>query len=187
ALIADRDADSVTARIAMPDVPGWTRSAATGGSGWRPLYGDASTTGWQSYSDASGRQVDLFIAIYDRQSEEAEMIAYGNGLMEPDGDWSWAQNLTNPAGGRGLQIQRAPWTRDIWQYYLVGGELTGSDYRAKLATLRTKLTGGPTRAATLIATVERSGDLQSGEAALADFMAALGNPADVISASAVSE
>ncbi len=186
ALVADRDPDSITARIEMPDVPGWTKVSHSG-SDWRPLYDNASASAWQGYEDSKGRKVDLFIAVYDRQSEDAEMIAYGNGLMEPDGDWSWAQNLSNPPQGRGVQLQRSPWTRDIWQYYLVGDEVTGSEYRAKIATLKTKLLGGPTRAAAMVVSVERSAGDLSGEPAMADFMTALGEPADVVANAAASE
>ncbi|MBV7257104.1 exosortase A [Pacificimonas sp. WHA3] len=185
-LVGERAADQQTAMIELPDVSGWTK-VPTQGSGWQPIYENASASASQSYRDAEGRQVDLFIAIYDRQDDEQEMISYGNGLFEPDGDWSWAQNLANPPGGRGVQLQRVPYIRDVWHYYLVGDALTGSDYGAKMATLKTRLLGGPTRAATIIVSSEHRDSSVNNVPAIADFVGALGDLQAALDQAAVAE
>ena len=184
AFMEARPADSATIGIDMPQVPGW-RQVPDAGSGWQPRYDNADAAASQSYVDAEGRRVDLFIAAYDRQSDDSEMITYGNGLIEPDGDWSWGRDLADPAGGQGLQLHRRPYTRAVWRYYLVGGELTGSDYAAKLQTLKTRLFGGPTFAAVMVISSESVGELESGEDAVADFQAALGSTEAVIQRAAI--
>ncbi|MGB7405845.1 MAG: exosortase A [Pacificimonas sp.] len=179
AFIVDRAPDSVTTAVAMPTIDGWTKVESRG-SDWRPLYDNASASAWQSYENLNGDVVDLFIAVYDRQTSDVEMITYGNGLLEPDGDWSWGQNIANSAGGRGVQLQRVPFTREVWHYYVIGDQVTGSDYDAKLATLETRLTGGPTRAATIVITNERVSGQPANVEAMAAFRAALGDPVALI-------
>lgn len=185
-LVVDHEPDVRIAAVLAPEVAGWTKVDAAG-SGWQPHYDNATASAAQTYVDTAGRRVDLFVAVYELQTEDAEMITYGNGLIEPEGDWSWSRDLANPEGGRAIQIQRRPWTRDIWQYLLVGDAVTGSDYEAKLQTLMARLTSGPTLAGVLVLSTERTGGEQAGEAALRDFRAAMGDPQTVIRNAAIAE
>ncbi|MBZ6379996.1 hypothetical protein B5C34_14300 [Pacificimonas flava] len=180
-IVADRAADMRIAGLRAPDIPGWSKVDGSGGSGWQPLYDNATATLMQTYRDAEGREVDLFLAAYERQSEDHEMIAYGNGLMEPDGDWSWGRNIDGPPTTRSVQLQKRPYVRDVWQNFVVGDRISGGDYQAKLDTLRAKLLGGDTLAGTVVISVERIGSRGTGARALEDFRAALGSPRQVLS------
>lgn len=153
AAIADRAADSDTEMIAMPDIPGWQR-VANESSGWTPTYEGASAEGNATYVDAAGMPVDLYIAVYDRQTDESEMITFGNGVILPEGDWSWGRDYDNPPTGRSLQIQRVPLIRDVRLHYIVGNAVLGNDYAAKLESLKVRLLGGPTRAGVIVASTE---------------------------------
>jgi|TARA_R100000501_G_scaffold13654_5_gene25050 exosortase A len=184
-VVVEGGTDDIVARVDMPEVPGWTK-VARNGSDWTPLYDNSDAQAWQSYADGEGRRVDLYIAIYDSQGPDHEMIVYGNGLIEPDGDWSWSRDIANPPGGRGVQLQRRPWIRDVWQYYLIGDELMGSDYAAKLALLKTRLFGGPGRVATLVVSTERTDASDRGQDAIADFVTAMGAPDSVIDQAAIT-
>lgn len=178
ALTAERAGVEVAA-LRAPDVPGWQK-VPTEGSGWTPLYENADASVFQSYEDRSGRRVDLFIAVYGRQTEEQEMVSYGNGLMAPEGDWSWARSIDAPASMRGVQLQRRPYTRDAWQTYLIGGSLVASDYQAKLEMLKARLLAGEMLAGTLVLSVERVGTRGEGPQVLAEFAEDLGSPETAI-------
>ncbi|MEM8827234.1 MAG: exosortase A, partial [Pseudomonadota bacterium] len=185
-VITNPNADATVAAVDLPDLPGWTKVDA-GPSGWTPLYDNASVSAFQRYRNADGAEVDLYIAAYDRQSSDREMITYGNGLLEPDGDWTWSRNIADPPGGTGTQIQGRPWIRDVWRWYLVGDEVTGSDYRGKLALMKNRLTGGPTRAGVLIISGERIENNETTVPAMAAFLDTLGDPKAAILAATVED
>ncbi len=156
--------------------PGW-RSATFQGTGWRPNYAGASATILRSYVDASGRTVDLYIAVYDHQSDKHEVVGFGQGLIPPaagGGGWAWAGGGVAPGGGRSIQINRGATVRDAWQWYEVNGKVVGSPYAAKVEGLKAKLFGGDPRAATVVISAERTDPLTSAAPDLARFAGALG-------------
>ena len=174
-IASDRDPSAEIAVIDMPDVPGW-RQVETTGSGWTPLYENSSARAQQVYENAAGDRVSLYVAAYDRQSQDHEMISFGNGLYEPEGDWSWSRGIPSPPGAHGEQIQRRPWVRDIWRWYVIGGDVVAGDYAAKMKTLQRRLLGGRTDAGVVVLSVERSGPMGTPASALGAFMDAAGSP-----------
>ncbi|MEE4350234.1 MAG: exosortase A [Pacificimonas sp.] len=172
-IVADRAADFDVAGLAAPDVPGW-RKVSGAGSGWTPQYANASASLTQTYENDVGDRVELFMAAYDRQTRDHELVVFGNGLLELDGDWSWSRNIDGPPRTRAVELQRRPYTRDVWQRFVVAGRQSGSDYAAKLDTLRARLLGGETLAGTVVISVERVASRGTETAALAAFDEALG-------------
>jgi hypothetical protein len=64
--------------------------------------------------------------------------------------------------------------RDNWQFFLVNGKLTGSDYVAKIEGLKSRLLGGETLAGTLVVSADRRDELVSAMPTIERFASALG-------------
>ncbi len=169
--VLNRPAEAVTTSIRLPAIDGWRQVAPPD---WQPHYRGASAEAIGRYVDDAGQPIDLYIAVFDRQSERAELIGYQQGLLPPDSDWAWARNDAPPPGGRAQQIKQRDQVRDNWQFFRVNGRLTGSDYTAKIEGLKAKLLGGPTQAATLVISAERADALVSARPAIERFAVALG-------------
>ncbi|MBB4630659.1 exosortase A [Sphingosinicella soli] len=170
--VANRDPDTVTASIALPDVPGWQRIES--GPDWQPHYKGVSAQAIARYVDGEGQPVDLYIGVFDRQTEDGELVGYKQGLLPPETDWSWARNEKAPPGGRAQQIKNGGTVRDNWQFLLVNGKLTGSDYVAKIEGLKSRLLGGETLAGTLVISADRRDELVSAMPVIERFAKALG-------------
>ncbi|MEQ1539579.1 MAG: exosortase A, partial [Sphingorhabdus sp.] len=82
-------ASPVPAQIALPDVAGWQRVDYAPQLDWKPHFADASHTLLGRYRNAAGQVADLYIAVYDRQSEGRELVGYGQGAVGPNSKWSW--------------------------------------------------------------------------------------------------
>jgi len=171
-VIANRAPDTVTAAIALPEVAGWQR--IEGHPEWQPHYKGASAEAIARYVDGEGQPIDLYIAVFDRQSEDGELIGYKQGLLPPGSDWSWTRNEKGPPNGRAQLIKNSGAVRDNWQFFLVNGKLTGSDYAAKIEGLKSRLLGGETLAGTLVISADRRDDLVSAMPTIERFAAALG-------------
>lgn len=170
-VIANRAPDTATAAIVLPDVPGWQRIE---GRDWQPHYKGISAEAIARYVDGEGQPIDLYIGVFDRQSEDGELIGYKQGLLPPETEWSWARNEKGPANGRAQQIKNGGTVRDNWQFFLVNGTITGSDYVAKIEGLKSRLLGGETLAGTLVISADRRDELVSATPAIERFAAALG-------------
>ena len=146
----------------MPEVGGWQRLDAPGD--WRPAFADADLYRIGRYRDSRGREVDLVVAAYARQSEGRELVGFGQG---EDERWAWTAVAAAPPGGRAERIASHGLVRETLVYYRVGEVLTGSETGVKLATMKARLLGGPQHAVAVLV----SGPSR---AALDDFVAALG-------------
>ena len=168
----------------LPNVPGWTRSAAPQAYGWAPRFAGADRFLMGRYANAQGQVVDLAIAVYARQSEGRELVGFGQGAVPPESQWAWTQPIPAPANARGERITApGPVVRDVMTFYRVGGVLTGSATQVKLATLKSRLLGGDQRAvAILISAEEREG--QPARDAMASFLGELGPVQDLADDSA---
>jgi exosortase A len=173
-----------TVAVVLPDVPGWTRLPSPE-TGWKPHYRGVSAEAIGRYIDAGGQPVDLYIGIYDKQAEKRELVGYRQGLLPPRTDWAWARNDAPPPSGRAMQINRGNEVRENWQWFLVNGKLTGSDYTVKIETLKAKLLNGSERAATLVISARRTDALTSARDDIARFAKALGPVEAAIDAAAV--
>lgn len=178
ARLATAGAPPVPASAALRDPPGWRRVAATDAVPWHPRFDGADRLIEARYRDAAGGTVDVAVALYAAQGDGRELVGYGRGAVDPRGPWSWAANLPAPPGWAAERIV-APGARPraVRLSYDVGGVVTASAARVKLATLRRHLLGGDPRAAALLVSAP---DDAAGGAALDRFLVALGPPGAAI-------
>lgn len=154
-----RPAEVVFADMTPPDVEGWQSAPAP--VDWKPRFAGADTELFQTYTDGA-RTVSLYVAAFGRQTDEAELVAYGQTVVAPADTWTWAANLPGslviggvPTQAEAVQINARGKVRDVWQWYWVNGRLTGNRYVAKIEGLKAKLFGADLAAATLVLSAER--------------------------------
>lgn len=169
--------------LAFGAVAGWLPSDHTDRVDYTPIYKNASATKMQLLSDNEGRFVQMYMAVYDRQSESREMVGYGNGpfqvATDENDDWVWTDNMVPPKlaaspAPYAVTVYKHQMVRDVWQWFYVNGKIFNSPSAAKLETAKTRLLGGRTDAATLILSSERVQSKASHETHLQKFVDALG-------------
>jgi EpsI family protein len=174
-LMSASGAHPVPAGIAMPQAAGWQIVPQGQGRDWQPHYVGADRIRLAHYRDAQGRVVDLAIIVFASQSEGRELVGYGQGAVAPDsGAWAWTASAAAPPGGRAERIASNGVAREVLSFYRVGEVLTGSGVEVKLATLKTRLFGGPQRAVAILVSAEDSAAGVSARPAIDDFVRALG-------------
>jgi len=161
---------AVPGAIAMPAPPGWRLIPSNGE--WRPHFAGADRLAMARYRDGQGREVDLAIALFARQSEGRELVGFGQGAVAPEGRWAWTADAPAPPDGRAERIASHGLERQVVSFYRVGDIVTGSGVAVKLETLKVRLLGGPQRAVAVLA----SGRSRP---AIDDFLAALGPVAPI--------
>lgn len=172
--VAARNTGEVPGAIALPDVAGWQRIAASGGIPWAPHYVGADRMAQARYRDGQGREVDLAIAVFARQSEGHQLVGFGQGAVTPLGRWAWTADGPAPPDGRAERIASHGVARDVVSFYRVGDVLTGSQMGVKLETLKVRLLGGPPRAVAVMVSAQAPAAEASARPAIDDFLRALG-------------
>ncbi len=168
-------ATPVPAHIALPDVPGWKVIRYAPLYPWMPQFTGASSSAIARYSNLNGDTADLYIALYDRQSEGRELIGFGQGAVDPDSKWAWTADLTAPSNAKAERITApGPVARDVVSFYRAGGVTSGSAGQIKLATLKTRLLGGNQQAAAILVSTEHRANVSS-RVLLDAFIKDLGN------------
>ena len=166
------------ARVSLPDVAGWRRAPLDTQAPWSPYYPAADHYLIGRYVDASGDAVELSIAIFARQREGAELIAFGTGALREADRWIRIEDQPPITGGSAMRVVAAAndgrsVERVIATWYRVGSVTTAEPLRVKLATTEARLLGGDQRAVAIHASaIARPG--RDPRAAIARFMAALG-------------
>lgn len=162
-------------KIALPTVAGWDRVDYRPLFDWQPRFDGANHQLFGRFQNASsGAQVDLAIAVYDRQEDGREIVGYGQGAFDPGSEWSWSRNLPAPVSGKAIQITApGPVVRDVQSFYRVGNKLTGSGSTVKIETLKSKLLGGNQQAVAVLISAEKI-DEDGPSAAMDAFRQALG-------------
>ena len=156
----DHRAASISfAELTPPEVAGWQSAALP--ADWKPHFAGADAELFHAYTDGT-RTVSLYVAAFSRQTDEHELVAYGQTAVAPSDTWTWAASLPGrlTIGGKAteaqaMQINARGKVRDVWQWYWVNGKLTGNPYVAKIEGLKAKLFGGDLVAATLVLSAER--------------------------------
>ncbi|MEH6827411.1 exosortase A [Parasphingorhabdus sp.] len=143
-------------KIALPEVAGWQRVDYQPLYPWQPQFDGASHQLLGRYRNIStGMEVDLSIAVYDRQAEGREIVGYGQGALVPNSQWSRNQTLEAPEGAAAVElIAPGPVVRDVVSFYRIGGKLTGSGSVVKLETLKSNIFGGPQQAVAILVSSE---------------------------------
>jgi EpsI family protein len=126
------------------------------------------------YRNSAGQEVDLAIAVFARQEEGRELVAFGQGAAGPDSGWAWAANGPAPANGRLDRIQSFGTIREVATFYRVGSIVTGSSMAVKLETMKTRLLGGPQRAVAIMVSAEAPAEGVSPRPSIDKFIRALG-------------
>jgi exosortase A len=174
-VFATNTASPLPAQIALPQVPGWTRVDYIPIKPWKPHFVQANHELLGRYRNAAGQEADLYIAVYDRQSEGRELVGYGQGAVGPDSGWSWIAGCANPAQGKCERISAdAKALREVISYYRVNGVTSGSAGDVKLATVKARLFGGAQQAVAVLVSSERISKVEP-RAAIDAFVKSLGN------------
>ena len=118
-------------RIVLPAVAGWEVVPYLPKAHWTPRFVGASHYLSGRYRNAAGQEADLFVVVYDRQSEGRELVGFGQGAVDPDGHWSWSANMPAPSSGRAERIKTQGAARHVVSFYRVNKVTTGSAARAK--------------------------------------------------------
>ncbi len=148
----------VPARIALPDVKGWTVVSYQPRYPWQPNFAGSSHHLLGRYRNAAGQEADLFIAVYDRQDEGRELVGFGQGAVDPKSRWAWTENLVAPGNARAERITApGPVARDVISFYRVDGVTTGSATKVKLATMKARLLGANQQAVAVLVSAEHQG------------------------------
>jgi EpsI family protein len=177
-------ATPVPAKVALPDVPGWTRTDAKMAYPWKPRFDGADVLAQGRYAGPGGTTVDLAIAVFDRQEDGRELVGFAQGAADPDSGWTWSSPAPAPANGLGQQITApGPVVRHVVSFYSVGGVVTGRASAVKLETLKARLLGGDQRAVAVLISAELR-DGQSADRAIDAFLQSLGSMKDLADRSA---
>lgn len=157
--------------MAIETPAGW-RDASAGTTAWAPRFDGADQRLLRHFVDDKGQGVTVAIGGYERQAEGREVVAFGQGAIDPDSKWAWSASLPAIEGAKTERLLHpGPVLRDAATWYVVGGTVTGDPRHAKLAGLRARLFGGDPRALSLIiSSEERRGGLN----AITDFVSASG-------------
>jgi exosortase A len=174
ALASDRLVAPMPPRIDLPAVPGWTRADYTPTIWWEPRAQGAQHRLLGRYRDAHGRQVDVFIALYDRQGEGHKAGGFGQGALMQNSPWAWQS--PGPVMGEGKSdrlLGDGTVERIAVTWYRTGDLMSGSNVRLKLANMADRLLFRARPTTMLILSAEDSprGSAQTG---IADFSAATG-------------
>ena len=148
-------------RISLPVVAGWERVDYQPLYPWQPVFDRSSHQLFGRYRNAStGMEVDLSIAVYDRQEEGREIVGYGQGALVPNTRWSWNRDLDAPDGAAAVElIAPGPVVRDVVSFYRIGGKLTGSGSVVKLETMKSRIFGGQQQAVAILVSSETNRDV----------------------------
>jgi len=151
---------ALPAQIALPDVPGWHRVDVSVRAPWMPWYPGADHYLFGRYADASGATVDLALAVFGRQGDGHELIAFGTGVLREEDRWVRVADLppvADAAGARGSAMRitaPGPVERIVATWYRVGDATTDDGTVVKFETMKARLLGGPQRAVAIHVSVE---------------------------------
>jgi exosortase A len=161
-------------RITLPQVEGWDIVPYAPTVHWTPRFVGGSHYLSGRYRNKAGQEADLFVVVYDRQSEGSELVGFGQGAIDPDGFWSWTANTSAPPNGKAERIKTQGAAREVVSFYRVNGVTSGSGPRIKLATLQARLLAGDQQAVAIVVSAEQIGN-QSPRPAIDAFVKSLGD------------
>ena len=164
----------------LQDVGVW-KGVPLGFSSWQPAFTPPSATWKRSYENGDAKAA-LYIAYYRAQDSQRKLVSSENMLVR-SGDDFWAvvergageadDMKVRTASLRGGSVASGGIQRlRVWQWYWVDGILTASDIKAKLLTLKSRLSGRGDDGA-IVVVYAPDGQPGGGEAALAAFAPAL--------------
>ncbi|MDR7061906.1 MULTISPECIES: exosortase A [unclassified Sphingopyxis] len=139
---------------------------------WQPRFDGADQRLLRQFANDKGQAVTVAIGGYEHQAEGREVVAFGQGAIDPDSKWAWSASLPAVEGAKTERLLHpGPVLRDAATWYVVDGKVTGSARAAKLAGLKARLLGGDPRALSLIISSE---ERRGGRNAIENFLSASG-------------
>jgi EpsI family protein len=172
--VASAGTQAPPADYSLPEVPGWRKVAREAGRPWQPHFAGADFLRVGRYRNSEGQEVDLAVAVFSRQEEGREIVAFEQGAIGPDAGWAWAASGNPPPDGRSDRIASHGTVREVLSFYRVGGILTGSDYRVKMETMKARLLGGRQRAVAVLVSAQEPAEGADPRPAIDAFLADLG-------------
>jgi exosortase A len=173
--LATSGASPVPAQIALPEVPDWQRVDYAPQRDWKPHFAKASHELLGRYRNEAGQEADLYIVVYDRQSDGRELVGYGQGAVGPESKWSWIAGCDEPTQGKCERISMDNKSlREVVSFYRVNGVTSGSAREIKLATMKARLLGGRQQAVAILVSAERIDKVEP-RAAIDAFVKSLGD------------
>jgi len=173
ATAAERLSAPMPRQIYLPQVPGWTRSHYAPNAWWEPRATGAAHRLLGRYTDATGRHVDVFLALYAAQGKGRRASTFGEGALPSGSAWAWLK--PGPAAGEG----KAEWLlgpkrveRMAVTWYRTGELLTGSASRLSLANTRDRLLLRARPTTMLIISAEQGGQGHPGGQSASEAIAA---------------
>ena len=131
----------------LPDVPGWHRVPLSTRAPWQPWYPGADHRLIGRYADPAGDTVDLAVAVFARQREGAELIAFGVGPLREEDCWVRVADLGPIAGGPAMRLRApGPVERVVASWYRIGDDDASTPMTVKLRTAQARLFGRSPRA-----------------------------------------
>lgn len=171
------DAAALPDRIRLPNIPGWTRAPLSRTAAWEPHYPGADHRLFGRYVDGRGNAVDMAVAVYARQAEGRELVAFGVGVLREDDRWVRVADEPALASGSAMRITApGPVERTVATWYRVACVTTADPTRVKFETARARLLGGGQGAAAL----HLSAEGPDARARIEAFAARLGDPGRAI-------
>lgn len=146
-------------QISLPEIDNWQIVPYEPSTDWQPRFEGNSHRLLGRYRHSGGDEIDLYIAVYEKQSEGRELVGYGQGAVDPESKWSWVADVPGPLSGKAERIKApGPVVREVASFYRVNGVTSGSAAAIKLATLKARLLGGNQQAVAILVSGEFKGE-----------------------------
>ena len=137
---ADGVAAPLPRQLFLPEVPGWRRADYHPREWWQPRASGAGHRLLGRYADGSGRQIDVFFALYASQGPGREAGGFGEGALRPDSGWAWRSPGPAIVEATSDRLLSSGGTARLAQTtYRTSPLLTGSVARLRLASLQDRL------------------------------------------------
>lgn len=172
----DAAAEAGFPSASLQDIGPW-KGAVLGFSSWQPALTTPAVAWKRSYVNGESKAA-IYIAYYRNQDSQRKLVSSENMLVR-SGDDLWAVIERGGKDIDGMTVRTATLRSGavslggeqrlrVWQWYWVDGTLTASDIKAKLLTLKSRISGrGDDGAIIVLYTPESAAG--EGDAVLADF------------------
>ena len=153
ALVARMMAQQPPVALSEPDIAGWRRSDVF--TTWRPEFQNPSAEQMR-YLQRDQARAGLYIGYYRNQSQQAELIRYGNVLAQPGGEqWRRLSEsvLTLPTENIAVRQNLLAYGNQRllgWYWYWIGDRFTTNSYVAKAYLARNRLLLRPDDSAVIV-------------------------------------
>lgn len=162
----------VAGNTLLPLAPvGWSKVALVQPSSWNPVFIGADRVERAEYSSPAGLRVQMYIASYEVQRQDKELIAYGNSFFSPkEGVMVSESRAASGAGAREIVVQDAHGRSVIRYHYDIGGRRIERGVFAQL-WYGLRAMRGPVVSSAFAVRTACSSDCDQARALLDDFVA----------------